>query len=134
MTDLSIGSKYRFSIYPATMFSGRDFESVTIEAKMSASMARKLGYDVDALYAQSYNDLPENTPASPDSTSYYLIRGGSSGNSSVIADAWINPSTVQLVTGVTIEVVVTDVDSSYVNIVRDALTANGVRSFTINTR
>lgn len=132
MSKLTVGNHYRFTIYPTSMYSGRNFEKVQITAEISGSIARTLGYDIDALHAQAYADLPSGTTNSPDSYNYYIYKT-TSGQTNIIGEAWINESTIQSVQSVVATFVVSNIDSSDVPRIKELFAANNYASVSVTT-
>lgn len=132
MSKLVVGNHYRFTIYPTSMYSGRNFEKVEITAEITASIARQLGYDVDALHAQAFADLPSGTVNAADSYKYYIYRTAA-GATNIVGDAWINASTIEAVNSVVATFVISDIDSSDVVRIGELLAENNINSYTVTT-
>jgi hypothetical protein len=91
-----------------------------------------LAYDnVDLKFRQVYPALPAGTPNQPASCIYYWFQG-ESGDKIIIADAWIDATSVEVVEHINIQVNFTDASLADIARIRDALNALGFRNYVIN--
>lgn len=88
-------------------------------------------YDNIALkFRQIYPVLPNGTPNEPTACIYYWFQG-ESGDKIILADAWIDMTTVEVVEHINIQVNFTDAKLADMPRIRDAMNALGFRNFVI---
>lgn len=123
MKTLTVGFHYSFSVY-ANSILGAAFKAVQLVSIMDYQSA--LRHENIVLYhRQIYPNLPVGTPSDPTKYTYYQFRNAS-GKTFVVADVWIIDSTIEQSAGVDQTVVLRNVTSTQVAIVRDQLRLLGI--------
>lgn len=77
-----------------------------------------------------FPSLPANTSSDPKDTVYHIFET-QLGGTLILADIWINQSSITLVETVNIRVNVADANITDSDSIRNALTALGIKNFTI---
>lgn len=118
-----IGQTYSFSVYPSNLL-GTDWDNVKVTSVMSYEDAMK-EMDVTSLHVQFYPYFGSvtNTPNDPSSYLYIKVKT-SSGAITILGVAWINDSTVQMVTAQTITATIANVTPADVSKIQAILAAN----------
>ena len=86
--------------------------------------------NVDLLFRQIYPVLPVNTPNQPTLCTYYHFIA-ESGERVVLADVWIDLTTVAIINHVNLQISLPQASLSDIPVVRDALNALGFTNFEI---
>ncbi len=86
--------------------------------------------DITTKYRQVYPLLPNGTPDDPRSCLYYRFKS-EAGEYIILADQWINMTTVEAISSVALQVTLTDVVVEDIKRIRDALNILGLRNFNI---
>jgi hypothetical protein len=131
MSDLNfqVRQVYNFKVYPAALL-GNDFNGVTILAIMDRDSAAK-EIDPQGKHIQVYPFLPAGTPNDPNAYDYIKIRT-SAGIVTILGIAWIDPSSIVLVSQRTATIVVDNVNAGDVPRIVNALSQNGFRSVSVS--
>ena len=129
--SFTIGNLYSFNTKAPAILGAR-IANARLEAVLDYNLARS--YDnIDLKYRQIYPVLPAGTPDNVRTCQYYVFKS-ESGQRIVMADQWIDATTLQEVTDVTIYVEVRKCSIEDVTRVRDALHSLGMADFTIDTK
>jgi hypothetical protein len=130
MYNYQIGTAYNFNtLAPAIL--GATFNNAKLLSIMDFNTAMK--FTNIAQQAQIvYPVLPAGTPTDPSSYVYLLFQT-STGATVVLANVWINESTIVVSTTATITVVVTNVTTADVSVIRNMLLNAGYTSLNIKT-
>lgn len=130
MYNYQIGTAYNFAtLAPAIL--GSQFNNATLTAIINHDVAAKFE-NIDQQAQIVYPALPQGTPKDP--TSYvYLIFTTSAGTTVILANVWINETTIVVSTTATINVVVSNVTTADVTVIRNMLLNAGYTSITITT-
>lgn len=115
----------------ATAILGANVTNAKLIGIMVADTARRSS-NIDLQYRKIYPLLPNGTVNDVNSCIFYEFIG-ESGEKIILADQWIDMTSIQLVSSVTINVTVVNANISDVNRIRDALSAMGYLSFNITT-
>lgn len=121
---------YNFSTR-ATAILGANVVNARLIGIVLADTARKSS-NIDLQYRKIYPLLPSGTVNDVNSCIFYEFVG-ESGEKIILADQWIDMTSIQLVSSVTINVTVVNANISDANRIRDALSAMGYLSFNITT-
>ena len=125
-----IGKVYTFNtLSPA--FLGAVITRAKFKAMLNAEIARRFTA-IDQTHAQVYPTLPPGSPKDPNSAVYYMFEG-QNGQPIIFSEHWIDPLSVEVVEYVEITVRVVRASLSDVEKVRVALSAAGIKDFTITT-
>ena len=128
--NLNIGKVYTFNtLSPA--FLGATLQRLRLKSIADLDTARTVA-PIDQLHAQIYPTLPEGSPKDPASYTYYIFEAVNK-STVVLADAWIDTNTVELIQSVDISVRLVRASLEDVEKVRVALNAAGLKDFTITT-
>jgi hypothetical protein len=122
--------KYSFDVYPVALL-GNDFKNCTILSIMDHDQAVR-EIDTAALHVQFFPFLPDGTPNRAQDYDYVKIKT-LSGNTTILGMAWINLSTVVLVTSIQLRVTLDNVTTSDIAKLTNALSQNGFSDFAIET-
>ncbi len=110
ITDLEVGQKISFEVYPAHIF-GNTFNNVTITAFFDYHLANALGLDIVATHNTVYPTLPPGTPN--DATQYnYMQVKLESGDSITLGLPWLVSSTIRISGGRTLKLTFQDIDDT----------------------
>ena len=128
MLNFSIRMVYTFNTL-SPVFLGAKVVRARLTSIVDADTARKFA-PIDQLHAQIYPTLPEGSPKDVSASTYYIFEGQ---NSSVIvlAESWIDSSSIELIENVNIVVKVSSASLSDVDKVRIALSAADIKDFVI---
>ena len=125
---MDIGNHYSFdTLAPAIL--GASVKGAKLLAVLDYDTAC-LHEHMLAKFRKIYPVLPTGTPNDPAATKYYRFKS-QSGEYIVIADCWINQSTIVEIISATLKVTISDCTVDDVSKVRNALNALGFKSFTI---
>lgn len=124
-----IGQTYNFQVYPPML--GNDWQNVKVTSVMSYEDAMKQ-QDVTSLHIKffPYFGQPTNTPNDPASYLYIKVKT-QSGATTILGVAWINDSTVQMVTAQTATVTIANITPQDVPKIQAALAANGYNNVSV---
>jgi len=90
-----------------------------------------LAYDnIDLKYRTIYPLLPSGTPDAPESCIYYQFKS-ESGEKIIIADQWIEESTIEVINHINFQVLFTEASIEDISRVRDSLNALGYTNYQI---
>ena len=130
MYNYQIGTSYNFNtLAPAIL--GATFQNAKLLSIMDFNTATKFT-NVSQQAQIVYPVLPAGTPVNPSSYVYLLFQT-STGATVVLANVWINESTVVVSTTATITVVLTNVTTADVSVIRNMLLNAGYTSLQITT-
>lgn len=119
---------YNFNNLPVSLL-GASISNAKLLGIMDFEMAMK--YDNVLLkYRQMFPALPAGTPDQPEACTYYLFQS-ESGEKIVLADQWIDMTTVQVVQHVNIQVTFTEANLEDISQIRNLLNAAGYRNYVI---
>ncbi len=126
--DLRIGKVYTFNtLAPALL--GISIKNAKLIGIVDYNTA--LTYDsVNLRYRAIYPLLPAGTPDQPEACIYYRFQS-ESGEKIVLADQWIDSTTVEVIEHITIQATFTNVSVSDISRIRDALNALGYTSYSL---
>lgn len=128
-SPFDIGQTYSFNTL-APAFLGSAIAHAKLLSIMDANTARKFEA-IDQKFAQIYPTLPVGTPTDVNSVMYYLFQQ-QNGTNVVIADPWIDKTSIELIELITITATVARASLSDVDKVRIALSSAGITDFTVN--
>lgn len=127
--DFEIGKHYTFSSTIPVEF-GESFVRVKFEGKVGYEIAR-LHENVDQRHRRVFHHL-ENAVDNPAAYQYYIFSGD--GKSKVVlAEPWIDHNSVSLVESVSVNIVVENIKTADVDIIRKLLLSGGYTAFTLKT-
>jgi hypothetical protein len=128
MTTLSIGKTFRFNTRAPALL-GAIINNAKLLAMLDYDTA-KAYENIDLKYRKIYPLLPNGTPDSPESCIYYRFKS-ESGENIIIADQWIENSTIEIIEHINFQVTFTDCAILDISRVRDAINALGYTNFVI---
>lgn len=128
--DFEISKVYTFNTL-APLFLGSKIEHATFKGKVDAALARRLA-PIDQLHAQIHPTLPAGSPVSADASEYYVFKGQNN-SEIVMASAWIDMSSIAVISYVNINISITNGSLADVEKARMALSAAGLYDFVITT-
>lgn len=123
MQTLTVGFHYNFSVY-ANSILGASFKNVQLVAIQDYRTALRFG-NIPLKHRQIYPKLPEGTPSDATKYTYYLFRLPN-GKEEVIADVWIVDNTIEQTQGFDQTLVLRNITSTQVAVVRDQLRLLGI--------
>lgn len=123
MQTLNVGFHYNFSVH-ANSILGASYKNVQLVSILDYYTALRHG-NIPLQHRQIYPKLPEGTPSDATKYIYYLFRAAN-GKETVIADVWIVDSTIEQTQGFDQTLVMRNVTSTQVAIVRDQLRLLGI--------
>lgn len=128
MTQLALSKVFTFNtLAPAIL--GTQIKNAKLLAIMDYSTA--ITYDtVDLKFRQIYPNLPNGTPDDATACTYYRFLS-ESGDKIILADQWIDMSTLELIEHVNIQVNFTNASLTDIPKIRDSLNALGFMNFVI---
>lgn len=121
--DFPINATCSFDVYPSAIL-GATFQGVKILDIVSADTTRFLGFDPQAMHANVYPTLPPGTPNAYDAYPYVRMQLPS-GQMQIFGIPWIIDSTFKISTNRTVQLTIDNVDDNDLNVIRQALSANG---------
>ncbi|WP_257292017.1 phage DNA polymerase-associated SH3 family protein [Endozoicomonas sp. ONNA1] len=121
-TGISLGDTVSFTLYPAGII-GTVYDHCRINALLDAQTARQF-IDIDALHANVYPTLPEGTINDPSGYLYLKVKLPS-GIDSVVGMNWIDQGTLIRHESMTATFTVDNVDTTDIEKIKLALSANG---------
>ena len=126
---LELGKSYTFNtLAPAIL--GTQIKNAKLLSIMDYSTA--VAYDnIDLKFRQIYPNLPNGTPDDVSAAFYYRFLS-ESGERIILADQWIDMTTVESITHINIKVNFTQASLADISRIRDALNALGYRNFVIS--
>jgi hypothetical protein len=128
MTVLSIGKYYNFNTMAPSIL-GASIKNAKLLAILDYSTA--ITYDnIDLRYRTIYPVLPNGTPDNPELSIYYRFLS-EAGEKIILADIWIQESTVEIVEHIRFQVAFTEASLEDIKRVKDAINALGYTNFTI---
>lgn len=128
MTTLSIGKTYRFNTKAPALL-GAIINNAKLLAMLDYDTAKSYE-NIDLKYRKIYPLLPNGTPDNPESCIYYNFRS-ESGEKIIVADQWIEFSTLEIIEHINFQVTFTDAAIVDISRVRDALNALGYTNYVI---
>lgn len=123
MQTLTVGHHYDFSVH-ANSTLGASYKNVRLISILDYQTALRFS-NIPLQHRHIYPYLPEGTVQDPTKYTYYLFRN-STGKETVIADVWIIDTTIVQTAGVDQTLVLRNVTSGQVAIVRDQLRLLGI--------
>lgn len=129
MANLIGNAKYgdivTFTVFPAEII-GNDFQHVKVIGVINAQVAESLGLNAYTLHQQVYPILPRGSaPNDADSYNFLLVEM-QNGSKMAIGVPWIDLNTLQIHVSSTATLVLNDITPEKIQIVREALSANGI--------
>lgn len=125
------GKRYSFKIYPSALLT-TVFDKATMQIpSMPASIAREFT-DIDSQHAAYLPTLPQGTPVNTESLLFCYVQLPT-GEKVVLAHNWIDESTLQEISGVTVIATIQDTSLETVELVRQIMASNGLQAV-ITTR
>ena len=129
MANLIGNAKYgdivTFKVFPAEII-GNDFQHVKVIGVVNAQVAESLGLNAYTLHQQVYPILPRGSaPNDADSYNFLLVEM-QNGSKMAIGVPWIDLNTLQIHVSSTATLVLNDITPEKIQIVREALSANGI--------
>lgn len=122
MPNLQIGKTYRFNTKAPALL-GAIINNAQLQAIMDYHTA--LGFEnIELKFRKIYPLLPNGTPDAPESCVYYRFKS-ESGAYIVLADQWIEESTVEIIEHINFQVTVTNCAIEDIARVRDVMNAMG---------
>lgn len=128
MAQFSLGNTYSLSTLAPGILGAR-FERAKLSGMIGYKAANSF-IQVDSLHRAIYPMLPVGTPVSPAGFTFYMFTL-ENGSTKVLADNWIDMSSVTHITSVNLLINVQVDNASEVEKVRESLTLLGYRNFTI---
>lgn len=108
---------------------GARIENAKLTGILDFDSARR--YDeVHLKYRNIYPLLPAGTPDQPEECIYYKFKA-ENGSVLVLADQWINESSIEMISSITAVITITDTSVQDANRIRDALHSLGYFNFSI---
>lgn len=127
--NFAIGQTYSFNVYPPLL--GSDWQNVKITSVMSYEDAMK-DEDMTSLHVQFYPFFGPKTNTPNDPAAYLYIKVKTqNGNTQILGVAWIDDSSVTLVTAQTITATIAQVTPQDIPKVQAILAANGYNFVTV---
>jgi hypothetical protein len=123
-----LGQILSFDVYPSEVL-GNNFDGVTILGLLDPQSANQI-IDIVGAHASVYPYLPSGTPNSPSQYNYIKIRTAS-GQITALGMPWVNEGTITSTTNQTITALISNVTSSDVQGVQNALIANGYTQISV---
>lgn len=128
--NLTIGTTYTFNTLAPSIL-GAVIQQAKLVSILDYGTAKQ--YDtIDLKYRSVYPLLPVGTPNQPDSTIYYRFVS-QSGEYIILAEQWIDESSIETIEFVNIQVLFQQASLSDVQRIRNALNALGYSNYTIKT-
>jgi hypothetical protein len=128
--NLTIGTTYTFNTLAPSIL-GAVIQQAKLVSILDYGTAKQ--YDtIDLKYRSVYPLLPVGTPNQPDSTIYYRFVS-QSGEYIIVAEQWIDESSIETIEFVNIQVLFQQASLSDVQRIRNALNALGYSNYTIKT-
>ena len=123
--EAKYGETISFSVYPAEII-GNDFQFVKLVGTVNAAIAESLGLNAYTLHQQVFPLLPQGS-APNDADSYnFVIVEMQNGTKMAIGIPWINLGTLQVHRQSTATLVLGDMTTEKLQVVREALVANNI--------
>lgn len=122
MSTLTINNHYNFSVY-ANSILGTSYRNARLVSILDYKTALKFS-NIVLQHNRVYPYLPANTLEDATKYTYYLFRIGD--KDVVLADVWIEDSSIELSTGTDYNVKLINVSSSQLGTVRDQLRLLGI--------
>lgn len=122
MSTLIINNHYNFSVY-ANSILGTSYRNARLVSIMDYNTALKFD-NIVLQHNRVYPYLPANTLEDATKYTYYKFRVGN--RDVVLADVWIEESSIELSTGTDFNVKLINVSSSQLGTVRDQLRLLGI--------
>lgn len=126
--NFEIKKTYSFRVYPAGIL-GNNFDNVTVLGILDRATAQTIT-NITTKHPLIYPTLPSGSPEDPDDYTYLKIRF-ESGDITAIAQEWIQPNSIQLVEEATCVVRLQQFSPAKLTLLREVLSANGFRNFTV---
>lgn len=128
--NLTLGATYTFNTLAPSIL-GAIIQNAKLMSIMDYESAKH--YDtIDLKYRSIYPLLPSGTPDQPEHTNYYRFMSESN-EPIVIAETWIDESSLIAVEFVNIQVLIQQTNLSEISRIRNALNALGYSNYTIKT-
>lgn len=126
----TIKNTYNFVTY-APLVLGGEHKNMKLEAIMDAETAQSYR-DVATTHQDVLSLLPSGTPANTNDLVFYKFRG-EDGSVLVVADAWVDSSSILLVQDTIIQATIYGASTPDVQRVREALTLLNIGNFEVKT-
>lgn len=123
-----IGVTYNFNTKAPSVL-GTTIKQAKLTGIADYNSAMKL-INIDLQYRKIYPLLPPGTPNTPKSCIYYVFLS-QLGETIVLANQWIDDTTIEVVDFINIQATVTSVSLTDITRIRDALNAMGYTSFEV---
>ena len=124
--DAKYGDLVTFTVYPAQII-GNDFQYVKVIGIVNAQVAESLGLNAYTLHQQVYPILPRGSvPNNADEYDFLLIEM-QNGTKMAIGKPWIDINTLQIHVQNKATLILTNISTEKLQIVREALSANDVQ-------
>lgn len=127
---IELRKSYDFVTYAPTQLGGLH-RSMKVEAIMDAATAQTLR-DVEGIHDSILPILPPGTPSRTSDLVFYKFRTLQN-DMVVLADAWIDQTSVQEVTTITIQATIYNASSADIQRVREAISLLNFTSFDVTT-
>lgn len=128
--NLTLGTTYTFNTLAPSIL-GAIIENAKLISVMDYESAKHFD-TIDLKYRSIYPLLPAGTPDQPESTIYYRFVSESN-EPIIIAESWIDESSMVSVDFVNIQIIIQQTNLSEVTRIRNALNALGYSNYTIKT-
>lgn len=126
--NFELGKIYTFNTNAPAIL-GTSIKNAKLSAILDYDSARR--YDeVLFKYRTIYPLLPTGTIDQPESCIYYKFKA-ENGSDIILADQWINESTVELVDAIGLRITITDISITDISRIRDVLLALGYTNFAL---
>ncbi len=130
MGDFTVGNTYSFTtLAPGVL--GASYTNAKVIGIVNYSVAVSIT-NVDYLQKVVYPLLPAGSPSNYEDYNY-IIFSTSNNSKLVLAEAWINQNSINLVTGTQIDISIFNTSLSQVSALQKQLSAMGFNDFTITT-
>lgn len=130
-SEMKIENVYTFSTYSAA-FLGSKVTRAKLLGVVNAATARKFS-PIDQIYPQVFTTLPANAVYDVESQKYCLFEQ-QNGGTLVMAEQWINESTLEEIVNVSLIVKIETGDAGTADKVSQALHAAGITDFSIKVQ
>ena len=128
MYQFVLGKTYTFNtLAPAIL--GTSINNAKLLATMDYDTA-KTYENIDLKFRRIYPALPAGTPDQPEACYYYRFLT-ESGEKIIIADQWIDETTIDIIDHITFQVTFTNASTSDISRIRDAINSLGYTNYSI---
>ena len=123
-----IGKVYTFNTV-SPVFLGAVVKRATLKSIVDSDIARRFA-PIDQLHAQIYPTLPVGSSKSPNTAVYYLFSGENK-STIVLSSEWVDHSSIEVIEHIDLTVRLPQSSLDDIEKIRIALTAAGLKDFTI---